>query len=79
MSFLRLSDVACNIAVTMPRLSNDQRLRCIGMLEAGMLQMDVARIMGCQRRTIVKLLQRYRETGSVADHPCSGRPKVTTE
>lgn len=63
----------------MPRLSNDQRLRSIGMLEAGMDQRDVARIMHCHQRTISELLQRYRQTGSVADRPRSGRPKVTTE
>ena len=79
MSILCLSDVACNIAVTMPCLSNNQRLLCIGMLEAGMHQRDVARIMGFRRETIARLLQRYRETDSMADCPWSGRSKVTTE
>jgi len=62
----------------MPRLSNEERLRAIGMLEAAMVQQQVACIMGCQRRAIRKLVQRYRETGTVADRPRSGRPKVTT-
>ena len=50
----------------MPRLSSNQHLRCIGILEAGMLQKDVARIMGSQKITDLKLLS-------------SGLPKVTTE
>ena len=62
----------------MPRLSNEERLRAIGMLEAGMVQRQVARIMGCQQRTISKLIGRYHEKGTVADRPHSGRPKVIT-
>ena len=79
MSVLCFSDVACIIVVTMPRLSNNQRLSCIGILEAGILQKDVACIMGSQKITDLKLPRRYLETGSVADRPRSGHPKVTTE
>ena len=53
----------------MPRLSEPQRHQAIGMLQAGMDQTHVA---------ISKLSTRYRLTGSVNDHPRSGRPHVTT-
>jgi transposase len=62
----------------MPRLSREQRLRIIGMLEAGMDQKRAARIMRCQPKTIARLVSRYQETGSVEDRPRSGRPRVTT-
>ena len=41
-------------------------ISCIAILEAGMLQKDVARIMVSQKITDFKLLRRYLGTGSVA-------------
>ncbi|CDQ82965.1 unnamed protein product [Oncorhynchus mykiss] len=34
--------------------------------------------MNCNVRTVRRLSQHYRETGQTADHPHSGRPRVTT-
>ena len=59
----------------MPRLSNIQREPAIGMLNT---VTDVARVMGCSRRTINDLRTRLQQTGTSADRPCSGRPRVTT-
>ena len=39
---------------------------------------DVARAKNCNVCTVIRLRQRYRETGQTADHPHSGRPRVTT-
>lgn len=63
----------------MPRLSNIQRERAIGMLNTGTSVTDVARVMGCSRRTIHDLRTRLQQTGTTADRPRSGRPRVTTQ
>ena len=62
----------------MPRLNKEQRLRAIGMLEAGRRHSDVARHFGVSQVTISRLASRYRATGSVKDRRRSGRPRVTT-
>lgn len=63
----------------MPRLSNIERERAIGMLNTGTSVTDVARAMGCSRRTIHDLRTRLQHTGTTADRPRSGRPRVTTQ
>ena len=62
----------------MPRLTKEQRLRAIGMLEAGRRHRDVAAHFGVARITVSRLAIRYRTTGSVNDRRRSGRPRVTT-
>ncbi|XP_067303264.1 uncharacterized protein [Pseudorasbora parva] len=62
----------------MPRVPAHLRERALGMLQGGMRTADVARAINCHVRTVRRLRQRYRETGRTADHPCSGRPRVTT-
>ncbi|KAG2461476.1 ATP9A ATPase, partial [Polypterus senegalus] len=62
----------------MPRLPAHLRERALGMLQGGMRTADVARAINCHVRTVRRLRQRYRETGRTADHPRSGRPRVTT-
>jgi len=64
--------------IQMPRLSREQRLRAIGMLEAGATRGEVARHFHVIARTIARLQTRYAETGSVADRQRSGRIRVTT-
>ena len=60
----------------MPRLNQNQRLRAIGMLESGRRHADVAAQFCVSRVTATRLAGRYRTSGSVADRPCSGRPRV---
>ncbi|KAG2460139.1 NEDD1 protein, partial [Polypterus senegalus] len=62
----------------MPRVPAHLRERALGMLQGGMRTADVARAINCHVRTETRLRQRYRETGRTADHPRSGRPRVTT-
>ncbi|XP_067310828.1 uncharacterized protein [Pseudorasbora parva] len=62
----------------MPRVPAHLRERALGMLQGGMRTADVARAINCHVRTVRRLRQRYRETGRTADHPRSGRPRVTT-
>lgn len=60
------------------RLSNEQRLRAIGQIEAGRSFKDIAADLGVHRSTICRLNHKYRETGSVNDLPRPGQPRVTT-
>ena len=62
----------------MTRLNQNQRLRAIGMLESGRRHADVAVQFGVSRVTVRRFAGRYRTSGSVANRPRSGRPRVTT-
>ena len=62
----------------MPRVPAHLRERALGMLQGGMRSADVARAINCNVRTVRRLRQHYIETGRTADHPRSGRPRVTT-
>lgn len=61
----------------MPRLSERQRIEALLMLSGGTTIADVARAFNCNRNTINNLHARFRQTGTVADRPRSGRPRVT--
>lgn len=56
-----------------------QRERAIGMLRAGLNRGEVARRLRCHRSTISRLSTREHETGTVADRPRPGQPRVTTQ
>jgi len=60
------------------KLSNEQRARATGMLEAGVNQAVDAREFNVHRPTISRLQSKFRETNTVADGPRAGRPRVTT-
>ncbi len=62
----------------MPRLSRDERLRALGMVDGHMTYSAVAQIFGCTRRTIMNLVQRHEQTGTVDDRPRPGAERVTT-
>ena len=67
-----------NAIFEMPRLSKENRERCVGMLQAGMSQNAVAATVGTSQKTISLLWRRFQTTGSTDDRPRSGRPRVTT-
>ena len=48
------------------------------MIQAGIGMTAVSRAIGCKRLTLYRLQQRFKGTGSTADRPRSGRPRVTT-
>ena len=56
----------------------EQRERAIGILTAGMSAKDVARHFQRHEQTVSRLLNRFQQTGNVADRPRSGRPRKTT-
>ena len=60
------------------KLSETDRARALGCLDAGMRSREVARRFHTSHQTINRILQRYRQTGQFKDMPRSGRPKVTT-
>ena len=62
----------------MVRLSNLDKARAIGQLEAGVPQRQVAATFGVSEGMISKLKAKFRETGDVKDRPRSGRPRKTT-
>ena len=60
-------------------LPNDARLRAIGMLEAGMRQVEVARRLGVSQSVISRLRTRLAQTNSTLDRRRSGRPRSTSQ
>ena len=60
-----------------PGMTFEQRERAIGMLTAGMSARDVARHFQRHESTINRLLNRFQQTGNVADRPRSSRPRKT--
>ena len=62
----------------MVKLSNLERARVIGLLEAGRSRRDVANQFHVSVATLSRLVRRYRETGDVKDRVRSGRPRITT-
>ena len=61
----------------MPRLNQNQRIQALTMLARGDNVFNVSRALGCHRNTIIRLRQRFRQTGGVADRRRPGRPRVT--
>ena len=61
----------------MARLSEDERLRAIGMLQTGMFQKEVARRFGVHRNSVSALWRRFQH-GNTSEVPRSGRPRVTS-
>ncbi len=62
----------------MPRLTFVQLERAIGMLQSGIQHVRVALQFGVHPVTISHLRMRFHETGSTADRPRPGQPRVTT-
>ena len=62
----------------MPRLNDADRNRILGLLEAGVSQNQISRQFNVARSTVVRLVRRVRQTGSVSDRPRPGQPRVTS-
>ena len=60
-------------------LPNDARLRGIGILEAGMRQVEVARRLGVSQSVISRLRTRLAQTNSTLDRRRSGLPRSTSQ
>ena len=67
-----------NVIPSRPGMTFEQRKRAIGILTAGMSARDVSRHFQRHESTISRLLNRFQQTGNVADRPRSDRPRKTT-
>ncbi|GFR62301.1 transposable element Tc1 transposase [Elysia marginata] len=63
----------------MPRLSEVDRHRALGLLQAGLSISEVSLRVNVNRTTIFRLRQLLHETDTVIDRPRSGRPRCTTQ
>ena len=61
-----------------PHLSDDIRERAVAAVEAGQSVADVAAFCQNDPSTVRRWVRRFRQTGSVATLPRSGRPPVIT-
>ena len=66
-----------NVIPRRPGMTFEQRERAIGILTAGMSARDVARYFQSHESTVSRLLNRFQQTGKVADRRRSGRPCKT--
>ena len=69
--------ISQRLSLNMPRLNQNQRIQALTMLARGDNVSNVSRAFGCHRNTIIRLRQRFQQTGGVADHRRPGRPSVT--
>ena len=69
--------ISQRFSVNMPRLNQNQRIQALTMLVRGDNVSNVSRAFGCHRNTIIRLRQRFQQTGGVADRRRPGRPRVT--
>ena len=67
-----------NVIPRRPGMTFEQHERAIGMLTASMSARDVARHYQRHESTISRQLNRFQQTGNVADRPRSGIPRKTT-
>ncbi|VDI83638.1 Hypothetical predicted protein [Mytilus galloprovincialis] len=60
------------------KLSIAERWQVVGMANTGLSCRRIAVHFGVNHTVIIRLVQRYRQTGSVEDRPRAGRPRKTT-
>ena len=58
------------------KLQKSDRLLAVGKIAAGSSYNDVAQEYNVSVKTIKRLMNKHRETGTVDDRPRSGRPKL---
>ena len=69
--------ISQRLSLNMPRLNQNQRIQALTMLARGVNVSNASRAFGCHRNTIIRLRQRFQQTGGVADFRRPGRPRVT--
>ena len=69
--------ISQRLSWNMPRLNQNRRSQALTMLACGHNVSNVSRAFGCHRNTIIRLRQRFQQTGGVADRHRPGRPRVT--
>ena len=66
------------MVVLRQRMTPQEHLRAIGMIQAGITNRQVAIALNCDHRIIDRLWDRDVQTGTTTDRPRSGRPRVTS-
>ena len=69
--------ISQRLSLNMPRLNQNQRIQALTMLARGDNASNVSTAFDCHRNTIIRLCQRFQQTGGVADRRRPGRPRVT--
>ena len=71
--------ISQRLSLNMPKLKKkkNRRIQALTMLTCGNNVSNVSRPFGCHRNTIIRLRQRFQQTGWVADRRRLGRPRVT--
>ena len=69
--------ISQRLSLNMPRLNQNQQIQALTMLACGDNVANVSRAFGCHRNTIIRLCQRFQQTGVVVDRRRPGRPRVT--
>ena len=68
--------ISQRLSLNMSTLNQNQRIQALTILARGDVS-NVSRAFGCHRNTIIRLRQRFQQTGGVADRRRPGRPRVT--
>ena len=68
--------ISQSLSLNMPRLNQSQGIQALTMLAHGDNFSNISRAFG-HRNTIIRLRQRFQQTGGVADRRRPGRPRVT--
>ena len=69
--------ISQRLSLNMPSQNQNQRIQALTMFARGDNVSSVSRAFGCNRNTIIRLCQRFQQTGGVADRRRPGRPRVT--
>ena len=69
--------ISQRLSLNMHRLNQNQRIQALTMLARGDNASNVSIAFGCHRNIIIRLRQRFQQTGGVADRHRPGRPTVT--
>ena len=69
--------ISQRLSLNMPRLNQNQRIQALTMLARGDNVSNVSKAFGCHSYTIIRLRQRFQQTGGVADRRRPGRSRVT--
>jgi transposase len=60
-------------------LSEESRIRVVVLHEEGYSSPKIAKRVGCNQSTVIRIIKKHQETGSTADRHRTGRPKKTTQ